>query len=233
MSIIAETDRFPFTATQNINQQAARSVDLHIHSTFSDGKNTPAEIVEKAILKGYREIAVVDHVRRTSDWLDIFSAEIERLKQLYSGKIKLYSGIEAKVVNLEGDIDARPEFFHKVDLVLSAFHRIPKGQEEYFSDDEIVHYPDKALECWFKGKMKLMENPNVDIIAHPTAILKRKGIPLASNLKMVISQKAAVYRKVFEVNSKYQVPDQEFLHWLQINEVKLSFGSDSHSIDEI
>jgi len=102
--------------------------DLHLHSTFSDGRNTPEEIVEYAILNLYDEIAIVDHVRRTTDWLDNFTIAIERLKRAYQDRIILHSGIEAKVINLQGDIDARADFFPKVDLVLGAFHRIPKGR---------------------------------------------------------------------------------------------------------
>jgi HisJ family histidinol phosphate phosphatase len=213
--------------------QVAVNGDLHVHSTFSDGHSTPEEIVQRAIIKGYKYIGVVDHVRRTSDWLDKFSGEMARLKQLYSDKIQLYSGIEAKIINLNGDIDARPTFFPEVDIVLGAIHRIPKGQNEYFNSDEISADNDKALECWLKGMMKLIENPHVHIVAHPTAMLERYNIQIPSEIKSLISQQAAVYDKIFEVNLKYKVPDNEFIRILQLNNVKLSIGSDSHSIDEM
>ena len=50
---------------------------------------------------------------------------------VYGEQTKIYSGIEAKAVDLEGNIDAREEFFHKVDLVLGSLHRIPDGKEKY------------------------------------------------------------------------------------------------------
>jgi HisJ family histidinol phosphate phosphatase len=207
--------------------------DLHVHSTFSDGHNTPEEIVKHALLNNYEEIAIVDHVRRTTDWLDDFAREIDRLKRVYGNKLKIYSGIEAKVINLEGAIDARPEFFPKVNLVLGAFHRIPKGEGEYLSDDQINTDMDRALEFWFEGFMKLLENRNVHIVAHPTAILKRHNITVSSEMKKLIAQKAADLGKILEVNSKYQVPDAEFLNILRSFDVKLSYGSDSHSIEEM
>ena len=37
------------------------SADLHIHTTYSDGSFTPAEIVDKAIEKGFNTIAISDH----------------------------------------------------------------------------------------------------------------------------------------------------------------------------
>jgi histidinol phosphatase-like PHP family hydrolase len=207
--------------------------DFHLHSTFSDGHNTPEEIVEHAILKNFDEIAIVDHVRRTTDWLNNFAIEIERLKNVYRNRIKLYSGIEAKVINLEGDIDASPEFFAKIDLVLGAFHRIPKGQDEYLSEVEIIMDKHRALEFWFTGFMKLLENNYVNIVAHPTAILKRHGIRVPSDMKKSIARKSAYCGKVLEINSKYQVPDDEFIKILESNNVMLSFGSDSHSIEEM
>lgn len=213
--------------------EGSLKTDLHVHSTFSDGRSTPEEIVERAVLKGYRQIAVVDHVRRSSDWLDRFADEMERLKRAYSGRIRLYSGIEAKVIDLDGNIDAVPEFFRKVDLVLAAFHRIPAGSDEYLTDDQIALDGKRALDCWFKAKMNVLENPHVHIIAHPTAILKRKGILLSISRKEAIARKAALCHKVFEINRKYQVPDAEFLHLLRTNGVRLCFGSDSHSADEL
>ena len=213
--------------------QRPRKIDLHVHSTFSDGHNTPEEIIKHALLNNYEEIAVVDHVRRTTDWLDDFVREIDRLKCIYRNKLKIYSGIEAKVINLKGDIDARPEFFPKVDLVLGAFHRIPRGEEEYFSEEQMIRDKKGALEFWFKCFMKLLENHNVRIVAHPTAILKRHNITVPAEMKKFIARKAADCGMILEVNSKYQVPDAEFLNILQSHRVKLSFGSDSHSIEEM
>lgn len=37
------------------------SVDLHIHTTASDGSDTPGEVVEKAVRLGLRAIALADH----------------------------------------------------------------------------------------------------------------------------------------------------------------------------
>jgi histidinol phosphatase-like PHP family hydrolase len=81
--------------------------------------------------------------------------------------------------------------------------------------------------------MKLLENHNVHIVAHPTAILKRHNVTVPSEMKKLIAQKAADLGKILEVNSKYQVPDAEFINILRSYDVKLSYGSDSHSIEEM
>lgn len=37
-------------------------IDLHTHSTFSDGELIPAELVRRAKIAGYRALAITDHV---------------------------------------------------------------------------------------------------------------------------------------------------------------------------
>ena len=37
------------------------AVDLHIHSTFSDGESTPAELVDLAVSQGLAAISITDH----------------------------------------------------------------------------------------------------------------------------------------------------------------------------
>ena len=37
-------------------------IDLHTHTTFSDGELTPAELVRRAVVQGYAAIGLTDHV---------------------------------------------------------------------------------------------------------------------------------------------------------------------------
>ena len=36
-------------------------VDLHTHSTFSDGRYTPTQLVQEAMAKGLTVLAITDH----------------------------------------------------------------------------------------------------------------------------------------------------------------------------
>ena len=36
-------------------------MDLHMHTVFSDGKNTPEEMVEEAIRRGLDTVGISDH----------------------------------------------------------------------------------------------------------------------------------------------------------------------------
>ena len=77
--------------------------NLHIHSTWSDGKNTPRELIEEAIAKGFDSIGFSEHssmyFRHISQQLYIsdmepYKQEIRRLKAEYKGKIDVFCGLE-------------------------------------------------------------------------------------------------------------------------------------------
>ena len=97
-------------------------IDLHIHSNYSDGINSPEEIVNTAIELGYSEIAICDHVRKTTEWFADYCAEMERLKRKYKKHITIYAAIEAKVT--PAGLDMKPEFYC-ADLVYAALHTFP------------------------------------------------------------------------------------------------------------
>jgi len=60
-------------------------VDLHLHTTFSDGEYTPAQVVDLARRSGLSAIAITDH-----DTL----AGIEPTRQAAAGAIDVVSGVE-------------------------------------------------------------------------------------------------------------------------------------------
>lgn len=206
--------------------------DWHTHSTFSDGKNTPEEMVKAAISINLELIAITDHVNRKTDWLDGFSEEINRLKNKYKNQILILSGIEAKAIDLKGNIDAQVEFFDKVDIVLGAIHRIPTT-EDFMPKEQISKRKDEALTHWNQTILALLKNPNVDIIAHPTNLLSLYQITVPLTMKKEIIGLAKGKDKAFESNIKYQVPDKEFIELLKENNVSIVKGSDAHSIEEL
>ncbi len=76
--------------------------DFHVHTTFSDGKNTPEEMVLAAIEKGMEAIGFTDHSYTFFDEsycmgqaavMDYWNTVTE-LKGRYGGKINILCGIE-------------------------------------------------------------------------------------------------------------------------------------------
>ena len=76
--------------------------NIHTHTAFSDGKNTPEEMVLTAIAKGWHTIGFSDHSYTPFDLsycmkrenYDAYRAEILLLKEKYKGRIDVLYGTE-------------------------------------------------------------------------------------------------------------------------------------------
>ena len=83
-----------------------KKFNYHTHTTYCDGKNTPLEIVQKALKLGISELGFSGHASMpplrggdTSYCMTVentvkYREEIFRLKKEFSGKIKIFCGIE-------------------------------------------------------------------------------------------------------------------------------------------
>ncbi len=76
--------------------------NIHTHTTFSDGKNTPEEMVQKAIELGFSSIGISDHSETdfdlsycmvSSDYED-YRKTVGGLKEVYGDRIDVFCGIE-------------------------------------------------------------------------------------------------------------------------------------------
>ena len=76
--------------------------NLHVHSSFCDGKNSPEDIVLAALEKGFDSIGFSSHSpslgfpKLGSSLVDAegYQKEIKRLKDKYDNQIKIFLGIE-------------------------------------------------------------------------------------------------------------------------------------------
>ncbi len=75
----------------------SEKVDLHLHSTYSDGSDTPTEIVQKAKAVGLEAIALTDH-DTIEGWEEFSDAG-------KANGIKTITGIELSLENIEGATD--------------------------------------------------------------------------------------------------------------------------------
>jgi len=69
-------------------------IDLHLHSTFSDGELIPSEVVSRALFAGYTHLAITDHVDPSN-----VENVVERMVHVCSqlrGKVRaqVYPGVE-------------------------------------------------------------------------------------------------------------------------------------------
>jgi histidinol phosphatase-like PHP family hydrolase len=69
-------------------------IDLHMHSTFSDGELIPSEVVSRALFAGYTHLAITDHADPSN--LEYVLERISHVCAELRGKIgaKVYPGVE-------------------------------------------------------------------------------------------------------------------------------------------
>lgn len=77
--------------------------NLHIHTTYTDGKNTPTQIVQAAIARGFDSIGFSEHTynrysrsihQMTVSDMETYKTEIRALKETYRGIIDIFCGLE-------------------------------------------------------------------------------------------------------------------------------------------
>jgi len=112
--------------------------NLHTHTTYSDGINTPEEMLLAALEKGFSSLGFTEHSYIDSiheTWLlpdrtPQYLAELDRLKKKYEGVIGVFKGIE-----LDSCSDISTEGF---DFVIGNVHFCPMWDGGYM---EYCHSP--------------------------------------------------------------------------------------------
>lgn len=211
--------------------------DYHIHSVFSDGQNSLEECVRSAIEKGLSEIAFTDHVWRTSEWVGTYAGQIKELRERCPG-LKIWIGLEAKALNLKGDVDIKPEDVEKIDFLIGAVHRRLLSEPNIRYHDLAALTSQEAAEIEKDTIAAMVENPYVDVVAHPMRLYykfyylqKTSDIyPMRVLRNILLSVKNK--NKLIELN--FEVPNLEdvFHEYLKMG-VSFTLGSDAHSHDVV
>ncbi len=101
--------------------------DLHMHTTFSDGRDTVREMVAACCALGYEYIAITDHSEHAAasrtlnaQSLERQRDEIARLREQFP-QIAILHGIEADILE-DGRIDCPDATLETLDIVLASLH---------------------------------------------------------------------------------------------------------------
>ncbi|MCJ7575624.1 MAG: DNA polymerase/3'-5' exonuclease PolX [Dehalococcoidia bacterium] len=194
--------------------------DLHTHTEWSDGHDSIEELARAAQDMGYQYIAITEHSagRGIAHGLDVDRlreqvAEIRALNERSAG-IRVLTGIEVDI-RADGRLDLPHEILSELDIVIAAVHSAMSQSEEKMTRRIIT----------------AIENPDVDVIAHPTCRLIGEREPVAIDLEAVF-QVAAKYNKIMEISAMPDRLDLKDIHAFRAREwgVKLAIGTDAHSI---
>jgi putative hydrolase len=192
-----------------------KNQDYHVHCNYNDHSAsdlTVKNIIARAEKLGLRVIALTEHVRRTSDWIPRYLAEIRvETASVSTNKLKLIPGFEAKILK-DGSIDCSAEYSRNY-FIVASFHTI-------FGDKRI----------WIEALKSAIQNPDVDVIGHlaPEPTFDLNDEELSELASLLFSN-----HKIIELNAKYHRPPLRWLLKFKEHRVRFHLGSDAHSLEEI
>ena len=148
--------------------------DLHVHTTWSDGKASVREMAEAARALGYEYIAICDHTRnvRVVPGLDADDVrrqgeEIAAINELLA-PFRVLRGIECDILN-DGTLDLPDDVLAELDWVQASVHA---GQRQ--SRAELT-----------KRTLAAIEHPAVSSLSHPQGRIINHRPPNAVDLEAV------------------------------------------------
>ena len=140
--------------------------DLHLHTRLTDGASTIAEMVRAASERGYAYMAITDHSQALGitgglqeDELRDERVQLRALQPEYPD-MQLLFGVEVDI-HVDERLDCSDEFLASCDIVVASIHSALQ----------------KPASVQTSRLIAAINNPHVDVIAHPTGRLlgKRPG----------------------------------------------------------
>jgi len=153
-------EEIPFLVTlANINGE------FHAHTTWSDGSASVRQMADAAAERGYRLLGITDHSQSlaVAGGLDVERLGLQRIEiEEVNGEagVQLLAGAEIEV-HRDGSLDYNDETLAHLDVVVASLHSgLRQPREDLMA-----------------RLLRVLENPNVDIIAHPSGRLieRREG----------------------------------------------------------
>jgi DNA polymerase (family 10) len=197
--------------------------DLHVHTDWSDGRSSIEAMALAAKALGYQYLGIADHSggRGIARGLDAERLrqqilEIKQLNQKIDG-IHIFTGIEVDI-RADGSLDMPDEFLAELDIVTAAVHSSLNQNQEQMT----------------RRILGAIENPNVDMLAHPSCRLLPDREPVAVDMEAVF-RAAAKTNTILEINAMPSRLDLKDIHTYRARElgVKLVINTDAHSTEHL
>lgn len=218
--------------------------DYHTHSQYSHGKGDIRKNVQIAVEKGLKEIAITDHgpraysvvplgVRRPEKILDI-KKEIEEVNKEFP-QINVLCGIEANIINHDGDLDIPESILEQLDIIAAGLHLliIPPDiitARKLIIDNKIVYklFPGRRKEIrrWnTEAVINAVQKYPIDFITHP-------GYQLDINT-YALANACAKEDTYLEINARHGNLTTGFVRAASKTPVKFIINSDAHSPENV
>lgn len=197
--------------------------ELHMHSTWSDGKLSIAEMVAACRDWGLTYAVITDHTPAVgvAGGLDSHAVrsqweEIERLRESLSG-FTLFRGLEVDILK-DGSLDAEDDILVELDYVVVSVHSFMNMDQAQMTERII----------------KAIQHPSVDQLGHPTGRLLGRRDPYPLDVEAVL-EVASELGVVMEINSSPRRLDLSDVHAFRARElgIPVAINTDAHSLKDL
>ena len=201
--------------------------DLHVHSDWDGGDNSINDLAEAAIKIGYEYLGISDHTKALhiehgldEKQLERRNSEIDKINtryELQNTKFRVLKGCEANILK-DGSIDIKDEALAKLDFVIAGIHSNMKMDRQKMTERMI----------------KAMQNPNVDIISHPTGRILKKRDEYQIDFEAVLKA-AKETGAILEISAwpeRLDLNDQNIRRAKEAG-VKMIINTDSHNKNQL
>ena len=195
--------------------------DLQMHTGWSDGSGTVAEMANAAANRAYNYIAITDHSKtlKIAGGIDeralkrqgMEIAKVNAALSKSGSQLTVLRSIEMNV-NPRGEGDMLPDSLRSLDLVLGSFHSALRTTE-----DQTERY------------LAALRNPHVHILGHPRGRIYNFRIGLKADWQRVFAE-ATSLEKALEIDC---YPDRQDLNVALLKIARdqgthISLGTDAH-----
>ena len=196
--------------------------DLHMHTTWSDGKMSVLEMAQAAQARGMQYIVISDHSQGlgivnglTPERLWQQAEEIAAANQAMGPNFRILHGTEMEI-KADGTLDFDDDVLARLDFVTASLHvSLNQSREQVMT-----------------RIMTALNNPHVDMIAHPTGRLL-PDLPGADLDMELVLQTAVSTQTILEINANPHRLDLRDSHVRRAVElgVTLAINCDAHHVD--
>ncbi len=198
--------------------------DLHMHSDWSDGKNTICEMAEACMKLGRQYIVITDHSRSLGianglsiERLLAQAEEVRHLNAELDDKIQVLAGTEMDI-KADGSLDYPDEVLAQMDFVIASLHS-GLGQKREQVTERLLN---------------AIRNPHVHMIGHPSARQFPNRDEVAADWVAVLAA-ASEHNTILEINANPLRLDlkPELARLAKDMGVPLAINTDAHRIAQL
>ncbi|HOX21752.1 MAG TPA: DNA polymerase/3'-5' exonuclease PolX [Candidatus Paceibacterota bacterium] len=198
--------------------------DLQIQTNWTDGAHSIEEMALAAQKIGLEYIAITDHTKSLAmtggadeEKLLRQMAEIDKLNKKLGSRFKILKSAEVNILK-GGSLDIEDKVLAKLDIAAAAVHS---------------NFNMSRIEMT-KRICRAMENPNIDIIFHPTGrvLLRRPAYELDIDEIIRVAKKTGTCLEIDAFPDRLDLKDSYAKKAIEAG-VKLAIDSDAHSANHL